>query len=389
MKMSEVWRASSMVDPKITYLNTGTLGPTLRPAWDSVTRLYETWMQMGPGGSLELQGGDGYFHYMELQDRCRSEMAKWLRVDPSQVAITGNASDGINLVTSSIPFHDGDHVIITNEEHEALSYPIKRLAKRFHLSVTEIEFPVSDTDFAFAERVHDALRPNTRLVALSHVSHRTGWTMPLEDVCDVLANHQAWFLVDGAHAVGTKLLRIPDRVDVYVFPGHKWLFATVGTGVVIGNPRVFDMMVPILGGAPSLVNGVRSQESFAGRCEFGTRNWALTVGICEALRFRSQWSEDEIIQHYGEITKSFRAGYGESGCRITCNGTGPLLNISTTSADRVAEGLWHNERILVKGHAFGLRVSLPPWVDVDEATAIGKVIGEYVTNLGLQMPTEK
>jgi cysteine desulfurase/selenocysteine lyase len=380
--LSAEWRAACSVDAEITYLNIGTLGPTLSPAWQAVSRSYVQWMSGGPGGSIPQAGGGGYFDAMRIHDELRHDLGAWLDVDPSAVAIANNATDAINLAVCSIPFEQGDHIVTTREEHPALTEPIRRLARRFHLRVTEIEYAGAQADAAFVERLQGALTSKTRLVALSETSHRTAWSISLAEVCQALMTHPAVLLIDGSQAVGSRVVRLHERVDFYVFPGHKWLMAPVGTGVLVSQEREEAVTMPLLGGAASIFNGRRDEQAVGAQYEFGTRNWALGAGFIEALRFRSQWPEGEIVAHYGKLSDAFRGGYRGTGAVSTVTGEGPLLNVETAHPDAVAEKLWTEHRILTKPHEFGLRISLAPWMESEECEAAGDVIARYVTRAG-------
>jgi selenocysteine lyase/cysteine desulfurase len=248
--------------------------------------------------------------------------------------------------------------------------------------VTEIEFAGAPVDATFVERLQSALTPKTRLVAFSETSHRTAWSISLAEVCQALMTHPAVLLVDGSQAVGSRLVRIPERVDFYVFPGHKWLMAPVGTGVLVSREREEAVTMPLLGGAASIYDGRRDEQAVGSQYEFGTRNWALGAGFIEALRFRRQWPEGEIIAHYAKLSDAFRGGYSGARAVSKVTGDGPLLNVETDHPEAVAEKLWTEHRILTKPHEFGLRISLAPWMESDESAAAGDVIARYVTRAG-------
>lgn len=88
-----------------------------------------------------------------------------------------------------------------------------------------------------AESVASALRPDTLLVSVMAVNNETGVIQPVDEIAAVLAEHDAFFHVDGAQAYGKliDLLRLP-RIDLLAFSGHK-IGAPKGIGGLITRRR--------------------------------------------------------------------------------------------------------------------------------------------------------
>ena len=103
---------------------------------------------------------------------------------------------------------------------------------RFGVKLTLVSPPVTP------EKLEQALTPETRLVALSHVDWTTGEVLPLEEICVAAREHGALTLVDGAQSVGNLSVDAPATgADMYAFTGHKWLLGPEGMGSLYVSPE--------------------------------------------------------------------------------------------------------------------------------------------------------
>ncbi|HML49416.1 MAG TPA: aminotransferase class V-fold PLP-dependent enzyme, partial [Clostridia bacterium] len=59
-----------------------------------------------------------------------------------------------------------------------------------------------DQGLITAAQVEKALQPNTRLVAINHVSNVTGMAQPVEAIGRVVSGHGALYLIDAAQSLG-------------------------------------------------------------------------------------------------------------------------------------------------------------------------------------------
>ncbi|MCY0898651.1 MAG: aminotransferase class V-fold PLP-dependent enzyme [Firmicutes bacterium] len=378
------WLAQCPLNPDITYLNSGTLGPPLKVVAETVDGMRKRWIENGPGAAVGIPGADGYLEMMRWTDRARRSVAAWMKTSPQSVAITGNATDAINMALTSIVWHSGDHIVTTSDEHAALTFPLRLLEKRYNVTVDVVDFPLEGSEDQLIDSLRTTVKETTRMVAMSSVSHQSGVALDLSYVLENIPFYSGWVLIDGSHAAGTHTALLTPRVDFYVFPCHKWLFGPIGTGVLWVGPRALEETDGILWGAPMIrENGERYLDrEGAWRYEFGTRDWAVAAGIVAAIEFRQRWTEEEIIEHYRNLSLSYRAGHSKAGCAATLTGTGPVLRIQTPGAANIARDLWTKHRVIVKPEERAMRISLPPWLTPRQAEDIGYCIGRELMAVG-------
>src|SRR5690606_1917705 len=120
------------------------------------------------------------------------------------------------------------------------------------------------------EELAAALRPETLLVSIMAANNETGVVQPLDEVCEVLEGHPAYFHTDAAQAFGKVIEPLRNgRIDLISVSGHK-VFAPKGVGALITRRRGYER-VPLR----PLVHG--------GGQERGLRPGTLPVALVAAL----------------------------------------------------------------------------------------------------------
>ena len=204
-------RAKFPVFERLAYFNAGSNGPVPQPALDAVA------------GSLRLQADEGRgdrAHFEENArriDELRMRIAGLLGCVTAEVALTGSTTDGVNAVLLALDLQAGDDVLTSDEEHPGVLGPLAALRDRRRVRVRRV--PVED--------LPSEVRPETKLVACSHVSWRTGRVVD----APALAATDALVLLDGAQGLGAVPTDVTELgCDFYAASGQKWLCGPNGLG---------------------------------------------------------------------------------------------------------------------------------------------------------------
>lgn len=214
---------------------------------------------------------------------------------PSRVIFTTSATDGLNQAILGL-LRPGDHAVTTTMEHNSVSRPLS-LAADTGAEVTRV--PVAPHGIVQPDDVAAAIRPNTRLIAMTHASNVTGAIQPVERIAQIARERDVLMLVDGAQTVGAMPVDVESLgIDLLAFPGHKGLMGPPGTGGLYIGPRVEgERLSPRRAGG----TGLRSEEDhqpdeLPWRYESGTLN---TVGIA-ALGAGIRWLTAEGVEQIRE-----------------------------------------------------------------------------------------
>ena len=176
---------------------------------------------------------------------------------PEHVIFTQNTTYAINLFLKGV-LKKGDHVLISDLEHNAVFRPIWKMAQD---GVIEYDVFPSMCGLASASPVRicagiaKRLRPNTRLVMCTHASNLCSYEMPLSQIGAFCHRHGLLFAVDAAQSAGHMPIDMKAmQIDALALPGHKGLYGIQGAGALILAPTV-SLSTLVEGG-----NGLHSLE---------------------------------------------------------------------------------------------------------------------------------
>jgi L-cysteine/cystine lyase len=206
------------------YLNAGTCGPlphaAVRASLDVLDR-----------AAAEGRAQDYVDTMIELRDRQRTAYATTLGADAADVALTTCTSDGVVRVLAGLELGPGDEVVTAPDEHPGLLGPLTTLRARRGVDVRAVPF----ADLA------DAVGPQTKLVACSHVSWVTGALRP-----EGLAALDIPVLLDGAQGVGAIGFDVEELgCAFYAGSGQKWLCGPIGSGMLWVDPAWRERLAPV------------------------------------------------------------------------------------------------------------------------------------------------
>jgi cysteine desulfurase/selenocysteine lyase len=105
MTDAAAFRSQFPVLTERVYLNAGTEGPMPQAAADAVREQTELAISRG-------RADRGYFEVvLDLASRARAAYATVLGADPSEIALTGSTTDGVNSVLGGLSFAPGDEIV--------------------------------------------------------------------------------------------------------------------------------------------------------------------------------------------------------------------------------------------------------------------------------------
>ncbi|HVX86125.1 MAG TPA: aminotransferase class V-fold PLP-dependent enzyme [Phycisphaerae bacterium] len=232
----------------------------------------------------------------KMLDRVRKQLTDFVGgTDLHRLVFAMNATDALNIAIKGL-LRQGDHVITTALEHNSVSRPLVAMAEAGFIELARIGFS-SETGVIDPEDVRRSLRPETKLIAMTHASNVLGTIQPILEIGRIAREAGVRFLVDGAQTIGVVPIDVNKQfIDVLAFPGHKSLLGPTGTGGLYVNTTVtLEDIHPFReGGTGGDSSSPTMPKLFPYLLEGGTPNTVGIAGLGAAV--------DYVVEHGPEKT---------------------------------------------------------------------------------------
>ncbi|WP_405645992.1 aminotransferase class V-fold PLP-dependent enzyme [Streptomyces uncialis] len=276
--------------PEATYLNTASTG--LLPA-RSVSAMREAVDATAAGRPTDM---------FEDLEASRASFARLVGVPASRVAAGASVAVYTGLVAASLA--PGTEVLTAEGDFSSLVTPFR---VRQDLKVREVPL----------ERIADAVRPTTGLVAVSAVQSADGRIADLPRVREAALAHGARTYVDASQSAGWLPIDA-DAYDYVVSVAFKWLLCPRGV-TFLAVPEDFGGLSPVFAG---WVSGERPWDSCYGPVQELARSARRFdespslfsyVGARHSLALVESVGVDAIRAHDVALADRFRAGLDALG----------------------------------------------------------------------------
>ena len=234
--------------------------------------------------------------------RTKMDLAKIFHIaDPNDIALTENASFGLNMVIKSL-VKESDHVITTTTEHNSVLRPL-------YQSGADLSFLDFDEDKEIDfDKIPDIIKENTKFIVTNHASNLLANINDLDKIHSLAQKYNLTMIIDIAQTAGCidmDLSKYPN--SIFVFTGHKSLYGPSGTGgiVKVGD---FDFSNVFAGGSGTNSFDKCHPKDFPAIFEVGTSNFLSQIAMDSSLKFLLQTGIDNIYAKIKELTKKFYDG---------------------------------------------------------------------------------
>jgi isopenicillin-N epimerase len=315
----------------------------------------------------------------------RRKLAADAGCDPEELAITRNASEGLQIAQLGLDLQPGDEVITTNQDYGRMLDTWEQRVRRDKIKLTKISFPVPTTNIGeLKDRFERAITPKTKVIHFCHITNLTGQLFPVRDIARMARARGIQTIVDGAHAFAHFPFKLRDlEVDYYGTSLHKWLLAPVGTGFLYVRHENIEKLWPLTPPPATKMKDIRKFE------EIGTHPAANHNAIAEALAFhqaigverkaaRLRYLTDRWV---GQVDKLPRVKILSSREKDQAWG---LANVSLEGIDasKAYDFFWTKYRIITAAikHAEyqGLRVTPNVYTTLDELDTFAAAIQDLL-----------
>jgi isopenicillin-N epimerase len=364
----DFWReiqSAFTLDRNIINLNNGGVSPSPRIVQEAMRRSLE-FSNIAPAYSM--------WRVLEPEvENVRRGLASDFGCDPEEIAITRNASEGLEICQLGLDLKPGDEILTTDQDYPRMITTWKQRERRDGIVLKMISFPTPPPSLDdLVDRFERAITPRTRVIHFCHITNLTGQIFPVQRICQLARSRGIEAIVDGAHAYAQFPFKHADLdCDYYGVSLHKWLLAPHGTGFLYVRKSKIAKLWPLMAAPEEMTANIRKFE------EIGTHPAANHNAISDALEFqqtigverkaarlrylRSLWTE-RLTQIAGVSTPT------SSDPRMSC-GIG-LLSVSGKEPGPLCDQLWDKYRILtvaiVHKQFQGLRITPNIYTTVPE-----------------------
>ena len=277
---------------------------------------------------------------------CRTEIAELFGVqNPESVIFTVNATMALNLAIKGL-LRKGDHVLISDLEHNAVLRPVYRLAEEG--IVTYDVFPSQALDpranpVRICAGIARLIKPNTKMLICSHASNICSFHAPLEEIGSFCRRHGILFVVDAAQSAGHLPIDFEKmQIDALCAPGHKGLLGPQGSGFLILREGLVAQTLLEGGSGYHSLEPIMPEDA-PERYEAGTLATPAIAGLWAGIREVKRIGVEAIARHVAELNLRLQNRLQKMEDVTVylphCVGSVLLFNIEGISADRVGNEL--------------------------------------------------
>ncbi len=255
-------------------------------------------------------GRGGYDLAAEAEEFVRETRRKVARFfgssDPDRVIFTGNATDALNIAFQGL-LHPGDHVVSTRLEHNSVLRPLYHLRQKGIIEYDLVRF--DGKGFVDPADIIAAIRPDTKLVVVTHASNVLGTVQPVREIGRSCAERGVPLLVDAAQSAGVVPIDVDDwHVAALAFTGHKSMLAPTGIGGLVLARQVENIESSRFGGTGINSASPVHTRDFPYRLEAGTLNLLGIIGLSGSLDYLDKAGIEAVHAREMELLGKLREG---------------------------------------------------------------------------------
>lgn len=227
--------------------------------------------------------------------KCRERVATFFNAkNIENIIFTPSCTYSLNMVIKGL-LNKGDHVVISNLEHNSVVRPLQQLSKK---GVTYTVAEVVNGDFEkTVDNFRKAINQNTKLFAVTHTSNVTGDILPISRLSALAHQYDIKILVDSAQSAGVLPIDVQDyNIDYLAVAGHKGLMGIMGIGVLY--VKDIDTLEPLICGGTGSSSLETTQPDFSpDKFESGTCNLCGICGLEKGIDFVEKITTNNIYKH--------------------------------------------------------------------------------------------
>ena len=252
----------------------------------------------------------------DIVNNARPKLQKLIGAkEAHEIAFVKNTAEGISILANGLTYHEGDNIVIADQEHQSVLFPWIAVHERYGVELKVVksvnrEIPTEDMIAAIDE--------HTRVLIVSAVQFSTGFCSDLKRLGEACREKGVIFAVDGIQALGRLQLNVQDcHIDWLAAGSNKGLLGTLGAGFVYCSDRIVKDIIPCYAGYQSTVSHVAPPSvttefdhlewyPHARRFESGNLSYNCIEAISNGVDLILELGIDNIDAHIRKLEKHLR-----------------------------------------------------------------------------------
>lgn len=247
---------------------------------------------------------------------------------PTHAVLTSGCTMSLNMILQGY-LRPGDHCIVSSLEHNAVMRPLTAMGIEFD------RIPCDSQGLLDLDAIPKLLRPNTRLLVLTHGSNVCGAVQDAAAVGKLCKLHNIAFALDAAQTTGHIAVDFDGfGCDALAVPAHKGLLGPSGLGALLLTKEFAGKLTPILTGGTGSASHTEIQPDFMpDKFESGTPNLPGIYGWEAALAWLEDTTIEQIRRHDLALSRQFLQGLSSIESVRLIGPTDPERRVAVFSLD--------------------------------------------------------
>ncbi|MGX9576384.1 aminotransferase class V-fold PLP-dependent enzyme [Mesorhizobium sp. f-mel] len=315
-----------------------------------------TWASIEQHLSNRLHGLNDEESMLEHVEHTRARFAQFINSAQDEIAITKNASEGINIIANAVDWRPGDNVVLCPKlEHANNILPWLQIKNRYNV---ELRFVEPEDGSISPDAIVKAIDSRTRVVALATMTMVPGFRTVLKPISEACRRYGVFLLADATQSVGILHTDVTQLgIDGLAVSTVKGLMGLYGSGFLYCRREWADRLNPAylarfsvdFGNAPEsapVPSSVKLRNG-APRFDIGHYNFPGMLAAYASMGQLLEIGTAAIEEHVTSLAKRLAFGFLELGLPV-CGGspgshTGSIVALGDPSA--LVEGRPADRRI--------------------------------------------
>jgi selenocysteine lyase/cysteine desulfurase len=343
------------------FFNTGTLGSSPRIVGETVI----DHMRLVDATIAHWDYKAGHPEYLtgyQPETEIRAKIAALVGASTEEIALTQNATVGMNYVANGLPLQPGDEIILTDQEHPGGRTGWDLKAKRYGSYVKNVRVPVPPQNpQQLIDLFVTASTPQTKVWAIPMLTSQLAIRFPVQELCRLARERGIFTVIDAAQICGHIHVDLHEMgCDAFYSSPHKWLLAPKGCGFLYVAARRLPGMWATLASS----NWDNYRDGALRLMQIGTGNLSLLKGFDAAIEFHNRIGPERVQARIFSLADRLRAGlrqipqvtiWSPQHAEMTSGTT--VWSLAGYNATELMDGMWDRSKVRCRamGDPYGVR----------------------------------